>query len=278
MKKNVLKRIKKRGGKTMIGKRIRLERIMNRENGRTVIIPMDHGVTVGPIPGLQDVREMVNKVADGGANAVVLHKGIVMSGHRGKGKDIGMMIHLSASTSLGPDANRKIQVCSVEEAVRLGADAVSVHVNVGADTESEMLEMLGKVSGDCAKLGMPLLAMMYPRGKKIEKENDVEVVKIAARVGAELGADIVKTNYTGSVDSFKEVVNGCPVPVIIAGGSKGSEIDTLKMIEDAIAAGAAGVAMGRNCFQHSNPTAFVKAVCSVVHAGKTAEEAIKLLK
>lgn len=262
----------------MIGKQIRIQRIMDRNTGKTVIIPMDHGVTVGPIKGLENMKDAIDKVADGGANAILLHKGIVSVGHRSSGRDVGLIIHLSASTSLGPDPNHKVIVCTVKEAVRLGADAISIHVNIGADDEAEMLKDMGEISRQCNKWGMPLLAMMYPRGKKIKDEKDVEVVKLAARVGAELGADIVKTNYTGDVKSFKQVVDGCPVPVIIAGGSKGDEFDTLKMIEDAMKAGAAGVAMGRNSFQHENPTKFVKAVCEVVHKGKSAKEALKSLR
>lgn len=262
----------------MIGKQIRMQRIMDRNTGKTVIIPMDHGVTVGPIKGLENMKETINKIADGGANAILLHKGIVSAGHRGGGKDVGLIIHLSASTSLGPDPNHKVIVCSVKEAVKLGADAVSIHVNVGADDEADMLKDMGEIAKDCNKWGMPLLAMMYPRGKKIKNEKDVEVVKLAARVGAELGADIVKTNYTGDIKSFKEVVEGCPVPVIIAGGSKEDEKMTLKIIEDAMKAGAAGVAMGRNSFQHDNPSKFIKAVCEVVHKGKSSQEAMKLLK
>ena len=262
----------------MIGKQIRMQRIMDRNTGKTVIIPMDHGVSVGPIKGLEDMKKTVGAVADGGTNAIVLHKGIVSAGHRSGGKDVGLIVHLSASTSAGPDPNHKVIVCGVEEALRLGADAVSIHVNVGADDEAEMLKDMGKIARECNKWGVPLLAMMYPRGKKIKNEKDVEVVKLAARVGAELGADIVKTNYTGSVESFKKVVEGCPVPVIIAGGSKGDELTCLKMIEDAMKAGAAGVAMGRNSFQHENPSKFVKAVCAVIHGGKSAKEAIKLIK
>jgi len=261
-----------------IGKKIRLERIMDRNTGKTVIIPMDHCVTVGPIAGLEDMPAAINSVVEGGANAIVLHKGIVLAGHRGTGKDVGLIVHLSASTSAGPDPNRKIEVCTVEEALSLGADAVSVHVNIGADSEPEMLADLGETARKCNEWNVPLLAMMYPRGPKIKDDKDVEIVKLAARVGAELGADIVKTNYTGSVDSFREVVKGCPVPVIIAGGSKGNELDCLKKIEDSIEAGGAGVCMGRNSFQHKNPTAFVKAVCRVVHGKARAEDAAKELK
>lgn len=263
----------------MIGKNIRIERIINRESKRTVIIPMDHGVTLGPIEGLQDMREAVSNVVAGGANAVILHKGMVKAGYRGGGKDIGLIIHLSASTVLGPDSNAKVQVCSVKEAIQLGADAVSVHVNLGAASESQMLATLGEVGKECQEFGMPLIAMMYTRGKKIDNEFDVKYVKHAARVGAELGADMVKVNYTGSPDTFKEVVAGCPVPVVIAGGEK-VETDTqlLEMVKGALKGGAAGVSIGRNAFQHRDPIKIVKAISKMVHENYSIEQAMEILK
>lgn len=261
----------------MIGKNIRLERIINRESKRTVIIPMDHGITMGPIAGLENMREAVGKVVEGGANAVILHKGMITAGYRGGGKDIGLIIHLSASTTLGPDSNDKIQVCSVKEAVQLGADAVSVHVNLGAANEREMLTILGKVGAECLEYGMPLIAMMYTRGKKIENEFDVKYVKHAARVGAELGADMVKVNYTGNPETFKEVVAGCLVPVVIAGGEKvETDAQLFKMVDGALKGGAAGVSIGRNAFQHRNPIKIVKAISKMVHENYPVEEAMKL--
>ena len=262
-----------------IGKRIRTERIVDRNSGRSVIVPMDHGVSSGPIYGLTDMRVAVNAIADGGANAVLVHKGIVIAGHRGYGKDIGLIIHLSASTSLAPDPLNKVIVATVEEAMRLGADAVSMHVNVGAESEAEMLEDLGETAMVCEEWGMPLLAMMYPRGEKVESEHAVEMVKHVARVGAELGADVIKTNYTGDPDTFKDVIRSCPVPVIIAGGPKANtDAEVLKMVEDAVAAGAAGVSIGRNVFQHPNPADMTRAICKVVHEGISAKEAMEMLK
>lgn len=258
-----------------VGKKIRIKRIINPKSGKTVIIPMDHGVTMGPIQGLEDMDKTVNMIIRGGANATVVHKGIVMSTNRTEDTDIGLIIHLSASTSLNPQPNDKIPVCDVEEAIALGADAVSVHVNIGADTESFMLEMLGSTARECYRWGIPLLAMMYPRGDAVEV--NVDTVKLAARVGAELGADIIKCPYTGDPESFKTVVQGCPVPVVIAGGSKMSDSETLTMIEGAMSAGAAGVSMGRNVFQHENPEAFVKVACAMVHKGVPASEALKML-
>ncbi len=250
----------------MIGKKIRLQRLINRNTGKTIIVPMDHGVTVGPIPGLIDMAQTVNRVADGGANAILMHKGIVETGHRNSGKDIGLIVHLSASTVLSPDSNAKTLVCTVEEAVRLGADGVSIHVNIGANTESDMLSKMGNVSRACRDWGMPLLAMMYTRGSKIKNEYDVSVVKHAARVGAELGADIVKVNYTGSPETFRDVVQGCPVPVVIAGGEKmETDDEILEMVRGSVQAGGAGVSIGRNVFQHDDPTSIVRKISEIVH-------------
>jgi len=263
----------------MIGKRIRLERIINRNSGKTVIIPMDHGITVGPIQGLEDMRTAISKVVAGGANAILMHKGMVRAGHRGKGKDVGLIIHLSAGTSISPDPNAKQLVCTVEEAIKLGADGVSVHINLGAETDYDMLGQLGQVSAECLKWQMPLVAMMYTRGPKIKNEFDVNNVKHAARVGAELGADFVKVVYTGSVESFAEVVDGCPMPVVIAGGPKmGSDEEIFKMVEGALKAGAAGVSIGRNAFQHKTPDKMVHALSKMVHEGASVEQATKLLK
>ena len=269
----------------MIGKAIRLERIIDRNSGKTVIIPMDHGVTVGPIEGLTDMRTTVGKMVSGGANAILMHKGLVRAGHRGAGRDVGLIIHLSAGTSLSPDPNTKELVCTVEEAVKLGADAVSIHINLGAETDNVMLRQFGQVSERCAEWQMPLVAMVYTRGPKINDEYNANNVKHAARVGAELGADIVKVNYTGRPQTFREVVEGAGgnlphgIKVVIAGGPKtGSDEEVLEMVAGAMEAGAAGVSIGRNAFQHQRPQSMVAAIVAIVHGGKTVEEAMTVLK
>jgi fructose-bisphosphate aldolase / 2-amino-3,7-dideoxy-D-threo-hept-6-ulosonate synthase len=260
-----------------IGKAIRMERIMDRNTGKTVIVPMDHGVTVGPIDGLIDLSKSVNLVAEGGANAVLGHIGLPKYGHRHGGKDIGLILHLSASTAISPRPNKKVIINTVENALRFGADGVSIHINIGSIDEAEMLEDFGRIAVDCSYWGMPLIAMMYPRGRNIKDDKDLGVVKLAARVGAELGADFIKTNYTGDPDSFAKVVEGCPAPVLIAGGSKATTKEMFETIEGAMQAGARGLSIGRNVFQHKNPTAFVKSACAIVHENKTAKEALEML-
>ncbi len=259
------------------GKAIRMERLINRNNGRTVIVPMDHGVTAGPIDGLKDMSRAVDAVAEGGANAVIGHLGLPKFGHRNYGKDVGLILHLSAASMLSPKPNKKVLVNTVENALRVGADGVSIHINVGDDNEAEMLKDFGQVVIECIYWGMPLIAMMYPRGPKIENERDVNYVKLAARIGAEMGADFVKTNYTGDPESFAEVVEGCPAPVLIAGGSKAGDQEMFETIEGAIKAGAKGLSIGRNAFQHKNPSLFVKAACAIVHEDASAREALAML-
>jgi len=263
----------------MLGKQIRMERIVERNTGKTVIVPMDHGVSSGPISGIVDIRDAIDKVVRGGANAIVEHKGMVGAGHRKSGRDVGLIIHLSGSTSLSPYPNTKTMVCTVEEALRLGADAVSIHVNIGDDMERRMLSDLGMVSYQAREWGMPLLAMIYPRGEKIANEYDPDVLKHAARLGAELGADLVKISYSGSTESFREVVAGCPVPVVIAGGEKmESDKEILEVVKGAMDAGGAGVSIGRNIFQHRDPTRMVGAISMVVHENATVEQASAFLK
>jgi len=257
----------------MLGKEIRMKKIMNPVTGKILIVPIDHGMSDGPVKGLINVSETIDTVSTE-ADSVLMHKGLVSSSI-GKMHGAGLIVHLSAGTMLSPDPLDKVIVTTVEEAVALGADAISVHVNVGADNTPKMMEDVGCIGRDCKRFGMPLIMMMYPRGEKITNEKDVGMVKIAARIGAELGADIVKTNYTGDIESFREVVEGCPVPVVIAGGSKGTDKEILQMIKDVIDVGAAGVAMGRNSFQHSSPKNFLKAASLIIHKGMGVEEAMK---
>jgi len=261
-----------------LGKSIRTERIFNRNTGRTIIVPLDHGVTVGPIHGITDLKSIVNDVAEGGANAVLMHKGLVRCGHREHGRDVGLIIHLSASTCHSPFPNTKTLVGSVEDGIKLGADAVSVHVNLGDENERDMLRDLGQVSSVANSWGMPVLAMVYARGPKVADSFDPQVVAHCARAGEELGADVIKVNYTGSVDSFQKVVESCCVPVVIAGGPKlDDREDLLRMASEAVQAGAAGLSIGRNIFQDHQPHHLVQALHQVVHEEASVEETMALL-
>ena len=256
----------------VFGRDIRLSRIL--KDGKMLCVPMDHGISNGPIKGLEDINGMIYQCASAGLTCVLVNKGIIKTMPRSP--DIGLIAHLSGSTSIGPAPNRKMLMGSVEEAIRLGADAVSLHINIGAKEEPEMLQKLGMVSDKCDEWSVPLVAMMYPRGENIKNPHDPEIVAHAARVGAEAGADIVKAVYTGDVDSFKRVVKSCPVPIVIAGGPKANtDREILEMCSGAMAAGAKGVTFGRNIFQHKNPPAIVRALRKVIIDNKPVKEALK---
>lgn len=262
----------------MTGKEIRLERILNPKTRKTVIVPMDHGVSMGPINGLDRISDAVLAASMGGADAVVLHKGMIKAISKSFDPEMALIVHLSASTSISPSPLRKSLVSTVEEAVRLGADCVSVHVNIGNSYEKLMLKDLSRVAKESEEWGIPLLAMMYPRGERVKDEYDPRLVAHAARLGAELGADIVKVSYTGDPESFQKVVEGTPVPVVIAGGPRmDSDKDVLKMVKEAMEVGAKGTSIGRNVFQHPDPILMCKAICALVHENKTIEEALEIL-
>jgi len=234
---------------------------------------MDHGISNGPIPGLENIHSVIYQCEKAGLTCVLVNKGIIKTLPRAI--DIGLIVHLSGSTSIGPAPNRKVLMGTVEEALRLGADAVSVHINIGAKEEPEMLYNLGMISDKCDEWNIPLIAMMYPRGETIKNQYDPEIVAHTARIGAEAGADIVKSVYTGEVNSFRKVVKSCPVPIVIAGGPKAkTDKDVVEMCFGAMEAGAKGVTFGRNIFQHRNPPAIIHALSNIILGGKSPKEVL----
>ena len=249
------------------GKQIRLSRISEKE--KFILIPMDHGVADGPLLGIENLHTTIQKVCNGGCTGVIIHKGVIL--HLNKPPSTGLIMHVSASTVHGKPNEKRI-VGTAIEAIRFGADALSIHVNMGAKTEPDMLEDLAQASRSCTDLGLPLLAMVYPRGPKIDNPYDPELLANAVRVAYELGADIIKTNYTGDIDSFKKVVQCSPAPVIIAGGPKiADQLTLLEHIAGSIEAGGAGIAIGRNIFQAQDPTKIVKAIRTLVIQEKPLE-------
>jgi len=230
-------------------------------------IPLDHGISSGPLRGIQNITELIGQTQDSGLTCFLVNKGIIKS--LPAPPSIGLIAHMSAATSLGPDPNNKVLMGSVKEAIRLGADAVSLHINIGSKEEPNMLYKMGQVSDECNEWNIPLIAMMYPRGDNIPNPHDPSVVAHTARIGAEAGADIVKTVYTGDVDTFREVVKSCPVPIVIAGGPKSNtDTEILQMCQDAMRAGAIGVTFGRNIFQHNNPNEIIKALHAIIIENK----------
>ncbi|MDL2266963.1 2-amino-3,7-dideoxy-D-threo-hept-6-ulosonate synthase [Desulfovibrio sp. OttesenSCG-928-G15] len=258
-----------------LGKQIRLERFFNKRSGRAIIVPMDHGVTEGPLRGLGDVGATVGKVAQNGANAIVAHKGLALYCRQAEGDNISLIVHLSAGTSLSPCPTHKVLVTTVEEALRLGADGVSIHVNLGNDHDADMLRDFGRVAGQAQAWGLPLLAMVYARGSRVENEFDPKLVAHCARVGMELGADVVKVSYTGSVESFAQVTQNCDIPVLVAGGPKlDSDQAVLQTVYDSLQAGGKGISFGRNVFSHPAPDRLMRSLSGLVHEGWDVQKAL----
>jgi len=251
------------------GKHARLERIGT--GGRHLVVPMDHGLTMGPVTGLVDVESTVASITRGGADAVLTQKGVADRVH-GNLNRAGYVVHLNGSTTIGPDEEDKRPTGTVEDAVRAGADAVSFHINVGSTHEPDQLTQLADVASEAERLGMPVLAMAYARGPGVE-ESDPEALAHAVRLAEEVGADVIKTGYSGDAESFERVAAAANKPVLIAGGSRGTDRETLAMVRGAMDGGAAGVSMGRSIFQHEDPEAITRAVSAVVHDDASADAA-----
>ncbi|MEA3191418.1 MAG: fructose-bisphosphate aldolase, class [Thermoplasmata archaeon] len=246
----------------MSGTALRLRRLAPK--GTWLMVPLDHGVSMGVVPGLERPAGMLEAAARGGATCVTLHRGLVPLAARHAG-DLGVLLHLSASTMHAPDPDDKRLVASVADAVRMGCDGVSIHLNLGSATEADQLEEAGEVATECQEWGMPLVVMAYPRGPKVKDPFDPVLVAHAARLAAELGADAVKVPYTGSAATFRPVVEGCGIPVLVAGGPARADLGGLLAdVRDARAAGAAGVSVGRNAFQNAQPREAIAALARVL--------------
>lgn len=253
-----------------VGTQARLNRIGT--DGRYLVVPMDHGITLGAVRGLKDIESTIDAVTRGGADSVLTQKGIAPRVHPNT-NGAGFIVHLNGSTASGPDVNDKRTTGTVEAAIRAGADAVSFHINVGSNTEPDQIEELGAVTERATEFGIPVLAMTYARGPDID-ESDPERLAHAARLGEELGADLIKTGYSGDSESFAHVVESTRLPVIIAGGEPESDRASLAAVRGAMDAGAAGVSMGRTVFQHDDPEAITRAVSGVVHDDFSAGDAL----
>ena len=246
---------------------LRMRRLFRQDDGRLLVVPLDHSVTDGPLR--RDLNSLLGELAGTGVDAVVLHKGSLRHVSHAWFGDMSLIVHMSVSTRHAPDPDAKYLVAHVEEALRLGADAVSVHVNLGSPQEARQIADMAAVAGECDRWNVPLLAMVYARGPQISNSRAPELVAHAATLAADLGADIVKTDYAGSPDQMADVVRGCPIPLIVAGGPRTADTETvLAYVSDALRGGAAGVAMGRNVFQADRPGWMAATVARLVHESR----------
>ena len=247
--------------------------------GRGVWIPMDHGLSGYPEQGLDQMDLVVDFAIKGRADAIVLQKGVLTHQYKRTSWD-RFVCHLSASTVHGgPRSQSKVTVGDVEEVISRGAVAVSAQVNLGDDSESEMLYDMGQITSDSWNHGVPTLGMVYPRGPNLilDPEDKTRGIAHAARVAFELGCDVVKVPWTGSIDSFQKVTSGVPIPVLIAGGTGSSFSDTLDIVSKSIIAGGSGVCMGRQIFGSTNPLHRLLALRSIIHGDSSLNDALEIL-
>lgn len=246
------------------GKSLRMRRLSRDGDGKFLFVPLDHSLSDGPVRPQRDWADLVRLIALGGADGIVVHKGRIRAITPAMAGDCAVIVQLSAGTAHAGDPNRKVLVGEVAEAIRLGADAVSVHVNMGAETEHTQLADLGAVAAACDQWNVPLLAMVYARGPKIGDGRDPAVLAHAVNVAADLGADIVKTAMTHHPAGMAEVVAQSPIPVLAAGGPVGRR----DLVEDARAlmrSGCGGLAAGRRVFTAPSPLDLVARLAAVVH-------------
>lgn len=245
-------------------KNVRLNRIFGPDN-RSVVIAMDHGIAgIAPLGFLAQPERLIPEVIHGGADAVIITPGMIRKYGKLFGR-AGIILRIDGGpTALTGAWNEMETLLEVEEALRLGADAVIMMGVAGVEGESASLANLGRVAARCANWGIPLIAEMLPGGFAA-KEVTNEQLAVAARLGAELGADIVKIRYVGPGVEFHKVVENCYCPILILGGSKQPPEQLLLEICQAIDAGAAGVAIGRNVWQHPEPCEMTQRISQAVH-------------
>ncbi len=250
------------------GMKNRLSRIFNPKTGKTVMLAVDHGYFQGPTTGLRDLGATVKPLIRH-TDCLFITRGMVRN-CIDPTMNTSICLRVSGGPSILGDLSNEDITTSMEEAIRLNASGVGMSIFVGASNEDRTITNLGRLVSEAERYGMPVLAITAI-GKDMGR--DARYLGLACRMAAEIGAHFVKTYYC---EDFHKVTEGCPVPIVMAGGKKIPEMDALKMTENAIKEGASGVDMGRNIFQSDKPVGMIKAIRAIVHKGATAEEAFEI--
>ncbi len=252
-----------------IGEAVRLSRIVRKN--RVLLLAMDQGMEHGPSDFNEkniDPDYVLDIAKKGGFTGIVLQKGVAKHYFEEYAGDVPLILKLNGRTNLVPkDDIYSSPVASVKDAVNFGADAIGYTIYVGSPSEARMLSDFARIEAEARDYGMPMIIWSYPRGKHVQNEKDAGTISYAARVALELGANIVKVNYTGSVDSFKKVVQAAQKTLVIsAGGSKQTDEEFLAKAKEVMSAGAAGFAVGRNVWQNENPLKLTEELKRIVFA------------
>jgi fructose-bisphosphate aldolase/2-amino-3,7-dideoxy-D-threo-hept-6-ulosonate synthase len=263
-----------------VGKALRLRRIIDPATNTSVMFACSHGTSAPEVlAGLEDPAVLVAAAARGGADCVFLAPGLIeAAGDVLRQSPLGVAVKVSATASRGGKPYQEVLTVSVERSLELGADAVVALVPFAPENEPEVIALTATLGETCGRLGVPFIAEAeYPNSyygdENFAEEWGVPYLRRSARLCAELGADIVKSNWTGSAESFAEIVESVPVPVVVAGGSRTSDLDLLRTLQAAREGGAIGCSVGRNIFQHPTPERMVRAIAAVIKEGADAEDA-----
>lgn len=273
------------------GKTVRLGRVLNPATRRGAVVAFDHGVHLGAIPGVVHPGEMLEKLTDAGADAFLVSPGVARayaSVFAGRGAP-GMIIRLDwtnlwrSEDMLGSPEGRTVPIASVEDALRLGADAVLVYMFIGfndPDAEAHQAANVAEVAQACERLGLGCIIEPMARGLRVAGDvYNEKYIAMGARMACEIGADILKTDYSGDVGSFAHVVDSSFRPILIAGGPKTTTLRAaLEMIDGAIKAGANGMFIGRNVFQSPDPAQMMRTFRAMIHDNITVDEALGRLE
>jgi len=265
------------------GKKIRLNRLIQAETNTCLICAIDHGMTSPQfLSGLYDTGARVREAIAGGANVLMLGRGMAKKFCHLFHRDTSLALMLTASAGGRPSGALITPIGSVEEALRIGADAVVVYVALAGDNEPEAITYVSKIGEACELLGMPFIAEAeYPNAyqslQTMQGALGAEYLKRNARLCAELGADIVKVNWSGDQKSFAEIVQACDCPVVLAGGTLISDAELLTRMQQVRDVGAIGCSVGRNVFQHQNPEAITAAISRVFRDKWPAKKAFQEL-
>jgi fructose-bisphosphate aldolase/2-amino-3,7-dideoxy-D-threo-hept-6-ulosonate synthase len=266
-----------------VGKAMRLKRVID-TSGVSVICALDHGMT-SPVflEPLADIATRTAEAVAGGANVIMMSKGMIRVAERSFAPDTSLALLLSASAGPGGERPEIVQIAQVGEALRLGADAVVLFTALGAETEPGMIRTLAAVGRECADLGMPFIAeaefpTTYASVESLTAEYGFEYLRRNVRLCAELGADLVKTNWPGDADSFAKLVEAANgIPMVLAGGSRLEDHELLRRMEEAVDAGGIGCSVGRNIFMHESPQAITRALSRVIREHWPATKAFAAL-
>ena len=265
---------------SQLGKQIRMKRLILEGSHSCFICALDHGMTSPKfLDGLKDTRDIARQAIAGGANVFMLSRGFAKRCLGEFEPSTSLALMLTASTACHSQGPMITSIGSVEEAFRLGADAVVVYSALAGGDEDWMISYLSEVGEACEASGMPLIAEAewpnaYQTLENFTTELGPEYLKRNARLCVEMGADIVKVNWSGDAKSFGEIVEACDAPVVIAGGTVISDEELLHCFEGARSVGAIGCSVGRNIFQHDNPEAIARAISRIFHDKWQAKEAI----